>query len=139
MVFPVEGYTDKIHFAVKFKMGEYSHLAFSIAQLRPYIQAGYPWLKTLSEQQRILLDKIIGTAMGKFVQLGLIKKVTSNVSVESQWQWASKVADSGYKNITNDDDVAQTDEARKAVGRRGIGGRSLHRLNGKAKLGLLHN
>ncbi len=129
MVFQAENYTDKIHTAVKYKMGEYSHLAFSIAQLRPYVQAGYPWLKNLNEHQRAILDKIIGTAMGKLVQLGLVKKVTSKVSVESQWQWASKVAESGYTNITNEDGVAQTDEARKAVGRRGIGGQTLWKLN----------
>jgi len=129
MVFSAENYTDKIHVAVKYWMAERSHLAFSIAQLRPYVQSGYPWLNTLTERQQTLLDKIIGTGMGKLVQLGLVKKVTSKVSVESQWQWASKVAESGYTNVTSDDSVAQTDEARNAVKRRGIGGQTLWRLN----------
>lgn len=138
MVFPVENYTDKIHFGVKSQMERFSHLSFTIHQLRPYLQAGYPWLKTLSERQATLLDQIIKTGLAKLVQLGLVKRVTSNVQIEPQWQWASKVAESGYTNITSDDSVAHTDEAKKACRSRAIGGRSLHRLNGKMKLGQLH-
>jgi len=138
MIFPVENYTDKIHFGVKSQMEKYSHLSFTIGQLKPYLQSGYPWLKDLSERQDILLKQIIKTGLAKLVQLGMVKKVTSKVQVEPQWQWASKVAESGYTNITNENEVAQTDEARKAASRRAIGGRSLHRLNGKAKLGQLH-
>jgi hypothetical protein len=138
MVFPVENYTDKIHTGVKATMANYSHLSFTLHQLRPYLQAGYPWLKNLTERQATLLDQIIKTGLAKLIQIGMVKKVTSKVSVESQWQWASKVAESGYTNITSEDDVAQTDEAKKAVNRRAVGGRSLWKLNGKAKLGLLH-
>jgi hypothetical protein len=137
-VFPVEGYTDKIHFAVKVQMERFSHLSFTISQLRPYLQAGYPWLKNLTERQATLIDQIIKTGLAKLVQLGLVKKVTSKVQVEPQWQWATKVAESGYTNITSEDEIAQTDEAKKAVKRRAVGGRSLWKLNGKAKLGLLH-
>lgn len=138
MVFPVENYTDKIHVGVKVTMANYSHLSFTIHQLRPYLQAGYPWLKNLTERQGTLLDQIIKTGLAKLIQLGLVKKVTSKVSVESQWQWATKVAESGYTNVTSEDDVAQTDEAKKAVKRRAVAGRSLWKLNGPAKLGLLH-
>ncbi len=138
MVFPVENYTDKIHTGVKVTMANYSHLSFTIHQLRPYLQAGYPWLKNLTERQGTLLDQIIKTGLAKLIQLGLVKKVTSKVSVESQWQWATKVAESGYTNVTSEDDVAQTDEAKKAVKRRAVAGRSLWKLNGPAKLGLLH-
>jgi hypothetical protein len=119
-------------------MANYSHLSFTLHQLRPYLQAGYPWLKNLTERQATLLDQIIKTGLAKLIQMGMVKKVTSKVSVESQWQWASKVAESGYTNVTSDDDVAQTDEAKKAVKRRAVGGRSLWKLNGQAKLGLLH-
>ena len=75
----------------------------------------------------------------KLVQSGKVKKVTSSVSVEPQWQWAADVSENeGFTNVTSEDSVAQTDEARKAAGRRAIGGRTLWRLNGKACLGLLH-
>lgn len=138
MVWPVENYTDKIHTGVKATMANYSHLSFTLHQLRPYLERGYAWLKNPSERQSVLLDQIIKTGLSKLIQLGKVKRVTSKVAVEPQWQWATKVAESGYTNITSEDDVAQTDEAKKAVERRAIGGRSLHRLNGKAKLGLLH-
>ena len=138
MVFPVEGYTDKIHFAVKVQMKRFSHLSFTISQLKPYVQSGYPWLKTLDERQTSLLNQIMMTALKKLIQLGQVKKITSKVQVEPQWQWASAVADSGFTDITSEDSVAQTDEAKKAVERRAIGGRSLWRLNGQAKLGQLH-
>jgi len=138
MVFPVENYTDKIHTGVKATMANYSHLSFTLHQLRPYLQAGYPWLKNLTERQATLLDQIIKTGLSKLVQLGFVKKVTSKVSVESQWQWAATVSDSGYTNVTSQDDVALSDEAKNAVKRRAIGARSLWKLNGKAKLGILH-
>lgn len=138
-VFPIENYTDKIHFAVKASMSKYSHLSFTLHQLRPYLAAGYPWLKTLTERQAQLLDQIILTSLKKLIQLGLVKRVSSKVQVEPQWQWASKVAESGYTNVTSEDEVAQTEDAKKAVGRRALGGKTLHRLNNeKIKLGLLH-
>ena len=129
MVWPVENYTDKIHTGVKAVMANYSHLSFTLGQLRPYLQYGYPWLKNPTERQGALLDQIIKTGLTKLIQLGKVKKITSKVQVEPQWQWASTVADSGYVNVTSADDVAQTEEAKKAIGRRAIGGRTLHRLN----------
>ena len=139
MVFPVENYTDRIHLGVKATMSSYSHLSFTVTQLFPYLQQGYPWLKNLSEKQDVLLKQIIKTALTKLIQLGLVKRVSSKVQVEPQWQWASKVAESGYTNVTSEDEVAQTEDAKKAVGRRALGGKTLHRLNNeKAKLGLLH-
>ena len=138
MVFPVENYTDKIHTGVKASMARYSHLSFTLHQLRPYLQAGYPWLKNLTERQSTLLKQIMITGLKKLVQLGLVKKITSKVQVEPQWQWATTVAESGYTNVTSADDVAQTDEAKKAVSRRAIGGRSLWKLNGQGKFGQLH-
>jgi len=138
MVWPVENYTDKIHSAVKFTMEHYSHLAFSIEQIRPFLERGYPWLKDPNERQLALLNQLIRSAMTKLVQLGKVKRVSSAVSVETQWQWASAVASSGYTNITSNDEVAQSEEAKKAVARRATGGRSLWLLNSKPKLGVLH-
>lgn len=137
-VFPVENYTDKIHIAVKATIGRQIHVSFTVAQLLPFVQRGYPWLQNVNERQKTLLKQIVKTGLTKLVQLGLVKKVHSTVQVEPQWQWASTVAESGYINVTSEDSVAHTDEARKAVGRRALGGQSLHRLNGKIRLGLLH-
>jgi len=138
MVWPVENYTDKIHSGVKFTLQNYSHLAFSVEQLRPFLERGYPWLKNPNERQAALLNQLIRGGMTKLVQLGKVKKVSSKVSTEPQWQWASAVADSGYTNVTSNDEVAQTPEAQKAVGRRAVGGRSLWLLNSKPRLGVLH-
>lgn len=138
MVFPVENYTDKIHFAMKMMFSSRPWLSFTIQQMKEHLQKGYNWLKELDERQSQLLNKLIKTGIQKQIQLGNVKKVSSSVSVDGQWQWAVTVKDSGYKNVTSDDDVAQSEEAKKAINRRAIGGRSLWKLNGQAKLGQLH-
>lgn len=138
MVWPVENYTDKIHSGVKFTLQNYSHLAFSIEQIQPFLERGYPWLKNPNERQAALLNQLIRGGMTKLVQLGKVKKVSSRVSTEPQWQWASAVSESGYTNVTSEDEVAKTPEAQKAVTRRAAGGRSLWLLNSKPRLGVLH-
>jgi len=138
MVWPVEDYTGKIHMGVKATMATYSHLSFTLHQLRPYLERGYSWLKNLSPEQSVLLDRIITTALAKLVQSGQVKKVTSKVQVERQWQWSSKVAASGYTDITSQDEVATTNEAKKAIKDRAIGARELWVLNGRPKLTVLH-
>ena len=137
-VWPVTDYTNKIHTGVRASMASNSHLSFTVTQLFPFLQRGYPWLKTLNERQETLLKQIIKTALTKLVQKGEVKKVFSTVQIEPQWQWSSKVSESGYKDVTSQDDVAQTDEAKKAIKSRSIGARSLWKLNGKARLGILH-
>ena len=128
-VFPVTDYTGKIHVGVRQSMTLNSHLSFTVIQLFPFLQNGYPWLKTLNERQGILLKQIIKTALTKLVQKGEVKKVFSKVQVEPQWQWAAKVSESGYTDITGNDEIAQTDEAKKAIKYRSIGRRNLRRLN----------
>ena len=138
-IFPVVNYTDKIHTGVKATLASQSHLSFTIAQIVPSLQRGYPWLKNLDERQTVLLKQLIKTGLTKLVQLGLVKAVSSKVQVDAQWQWASKVSESGYTNVTSEDSVAQTDEAKKKVSRRALGGSSLWRLNNsKVKLGQFH-
>jgi len=137
-VWPVENYTDKIQVGVKAQMRRFAHLAFTVDQLLPYVQSGYPWLKNPNERQMTWLKAIIGKTLGKLVQQGLVKKVKSNVQVAPQWQWAEAVKNSGYQDVTSQDDVATTDAAKKAVGRRSIGGRALWRLNQPVKLGQYH-
>lgn len=138
MVWPVENYTDKIHSAVKHVLQNYSHLAFTVEQVRPYLEKGYVWLTNPNGRQLTLLLQIIRSGLTKLVQLGKIKRVSSRVSVEPQWQWASTVAASGYVNVTSESNVAKTDDALKAVERRAVGGRSLWLLNSRPKFGVLH-
>ena len=139
MVWPVENYTDKIHTGIKSTFATYKWLSFTIPQLKEYLTRGYPWLNNPTEKQTILLEKLIKTGITKLIQTGKVKKVSSNVSVDPQWQSAETVSESGFTNVTSDDEVAQTEAAKKAIGRRSIGGRSLWKLNqDKAKLGLTH-
>ncbi len=137
-IFSVVNYTDKIHVGVRSTMMSNSHLSFTVIQLFPFLQRGYPWLKTLNERQNVLLKQIIKTALTKLVQKGEVKKVFSSVQVDPQWQWASKVEESGYTDVTSKDSIAQTDEAKKAIKHRAIGGKSLWRLNGIGKFNQLH-
>jgi hypothetical protein len=139
MVWPVENYTDKIHSGIKMMFQLRHWITFTIPQMKEHLVKGYPWLANPTTRQTELLDKIIKTGIQKLTQLGKVKKVTSSVSVESQWQWASDVVENdGFTNVTSEDSVAQTDEAKKAAGRRSIGGRTLWQLNGRGKFGLLH-
>ena len=138
-VWPVENYTDKIHTGIKATFRTNHWLSFTLSQLRPFLERGYVWLKNPSEKQSQLLDKIILTGIKKMIQEGSLKKVTSTVSVEAQWQWAADVAESGYTNVTSNDSIAQTEAAKKGVGRRALGAMSLWCLNNEnAKLGQLH-
>ena len=73
--------------------------------------------------------EIITTGIKKLIQSGKVVKVTSNVSVDSQWQATIAIADSGMTNITSADSVATTKGALKAIGRRSIGAKQLWKLN----------
>ena len=139
MVWPVENYTDKIHSALKAMFSLYPHLSFTKDQMAPYLIKGYPWLANPTERQSVLLKQIIKTGIQKLVQSGKVKKVTSKLSVDDQWQATSGASESSMINITSEDSVAHSEAALKAIGRRAIGGRSLHKLNNeKPKFGLLH-
>ena len=137
-VFPIENYTDKIHTGLKVMFKACPLISFTRDQMKVHLQRGYPWLQTLTEIQSTLLNQLIVTGIKKLIQAGIVKKVMSKFSVDNQWQLAITVSASGYFNATSESAVAVTDEARKACERRAIGGRSLQRLNGKVKLGVLH-
>ena len=129
MVFPIENYTDKVHYGIRMMFLTYPHLSFTIPQMKQHLSRGFELLKECNEHQNELLGKLVATGIKKQIQLGLAKKVTSNVSVESQWQATSGVSVSGMVNITSEDSVAKTDKARHAARRRALGGMTLHLLN----------
>ena len=129
MVWPVEGYTDKINFGIRMAFQSFPWLSFTKGQIKTQLTKGYVWLKVTNDRQSVVLDKLISTGVKKLIQSGKVKKVTSNISVEPQWQAASTVAESGYINVTSEDSVAKTSEALKAISRRSIGSTALYRLN----------
>lgn len=129
MVWPHLNYTDKIHMALRYMFDATPHLSYTKNQMKDHIKRGYSWLQNNNEKQEQLLDKIIQTGIKKLIQAGKVVKVTSKVSVESQWQSTKSVQESGYTNITSEDSVALTDEAKKAIGRRAIGVKKLWELN----------
>jgi len=128
-VIPVKNYTDKIHTGIKMMFQLYPWLTFTRSQMMGHLQKGYDWMRELDEHQKAVVEKIISTGIKKLIQSGQVKKVTSSVSVEPQWQWAGAVEVGGYTNVTSEDSVAKTDAARKAITGRAIGGRTLYRLN----------
>lgn len=134
-VWPVTGYTDKIHTGVKGTLSVYSHLAFSVIQIIPFLEHSYPWLRNRNQKQNELLHKLIETGIKKLIQQGFVKRVTSRTQTEAQWQWAKAVAQSGYTNVTSEDEVAR--EGVK-IGGRAIGARELWRLNKNPRLGVMH-
>jgi hypothetical protein len=128
-VIPVKNYTDKIHTGIRMMFRMYPWLSFTRPQMMIHLQREYKWMKNLDERQTQVVEKIVTTGIKKMIQVGEVKKVTSKVSVESQWQWAKSVVDSGYTDITSSDSVAKTEEAKKAIRGRAIGGKTLFRLN----------
>ncbi len=128
-VWPVENYTDKIHNGIKIMFQLRHWLTFTKNQMRDHVIKGYPWLSNPDDKQIKLLDKIILTAIQKLVQKGLVKKVHSALTVDSQWQWAAGVDAQVYVDVTGDANVAKTIEAQKAITRRALGGKTLWRLN----------
>jgi len=134
MIWPVPNYTDKIHSALKMMFSLYPLLSFTKDQMLPHLVKGYPWLANPNERQTVVLKHIIKTGIQKLVQANLVKKVTSKLSVNDQWQSTIGVAESSMINITSEDSVAQTKEARNAIKRRSIGGRNLWKLNHYPKM-----
>ena len=129
MIWPVVNYTDKIHTGIKATFLSRPWLSFTIPQLRQYLERGWPWLANPTAKQAAVLDKIVKCGIQKLIQLGKVKKVTSKVSVEPQWQATSALAESGMVNITSDDEVANNELAQKMASRRALGRKALRRLN----------
>jgi hypothetical protein len=129
MVWPVENYTDKIHTGLAAMFTTYPWLTFTVGQMEMHLTRGYGWLTTETPQRKHLLDKLITTGIRKLIQTGRVQKVTSKVSVEPQWMAVKGVESSSYTNVTSEDSVATTEEARKAVSRRSVGVKKLWKLN----------
>lgn len=129
MVWPVEGYTDKISSGIRFTLQRSPHLTFTKRQICESLERGYPWLKNRNAQQEQLLTKLINLYTKRLIQTGQVKKVKSNVSIEPQWMWANAVAESGYINTTSEDSVAHSEAAKKSVSRKPVNPMTLHRMN----------
>jgi hypothetical protein len=129
MVWPVEGYTDKLHTGMKIMFSTYNWLTFTVMQMETHLIKGYSWLKLEDDRQKVVLKKIITTGIRKLIQAGLVKKVISKVSTEAQWIAVKGVENSAYKSITSQDEVALTEAAKRAVKGRSINAMDLWRLN----------
>ena len=129
MVWPMDDYTNKIHFAMKYMFSSQSHLTFNIAQMRAHLQRGFSWLVTTNDRQSILLDKIISTGIRKLIQHNLVVQVTSKLSTERQWQWRKGAEVGSHTNITSEDSVLHNDKAAKAIKNRAVNARKLWALN----------
>jgi hypothetical protein len=129
MVWPVEGYTDKLHFGLKTMFSTYHWLTFTVTQMESHLVKGYKWLSVDDDRQKVVLKKIITTGIRKLIQAGLVKKVSSNVSTESQWIAVKGVENSAYTSITSQDEVALTEAAKRAIKGRAVNAMDLWRLN----------
>ena len=129
MTWPIAGYTEKIDFSLKYMFNRYPHLTFTVKQMHDHVVRGYSWMKDNTEHQNAVLDRVIRLGLKKWIQCGLIKKVSSKVSVEPQWMSARGAGDSNYANCTSVDAVAVSKEAQEAVAGRPVNGRTLWKLN----------
>lgn len=128
MVWPVEEYTDQIHFAVNY-IFETSAIAFSIEQMASRVRTELPWLTVDTERKTLTLHKIIRTAITRMVQQGTVRQVFYKTQTEPQWMWSKLVSQSAYKDITNNDLVAKTSAAVKAIHRRAVSLSTMFQLN----------
>jgi hypothetical protein len=129
MVWPMEDYTNKIHSSLNIIFNHYNWLSFTESQLEEHLTKGLSWLTVENDRQRQVLHKIINTGVKKLIQLGKVVKVCSKTSVESQWIAAKTASESGYIKLTQNEDVAKTEAARKFVSNRAVNKRTLWELN----------
>jgi hypothetical protein len=129
MVWPVEKYTDKVYDELGVMFTKYGWLSFTKDQIADHMKRELPWLGSNTENQNVLLNRLISTGIKKLVQLGVVVEVTSNVSVDLQWKHAEGVENSGYASVTDPKSVAKTEDAKKAISRRAIGTKKLRKLN----------
>lgn len=130
MVWPQTDYTKLIHAAVREAFHQSPFITFTYAQLRDQLTKKFSWLVLDTKPKQQLLNKIVNTAIKKYIQLGLIKEVESNVSVSKQWIWAQFVDKTAYKNLTTSTEVAASEEAILKCLNRSLSGKALAKLNG---------
>lgn len=129
MVWPVEGYTDKLHSGINIMFSERPWLSFTTDQMLSHLTKGFKWLILETPRQKALLKQIIRTGIKKLIQTGKVQKVTSDVSVEDQWIATKNAKETGYTSITSVDDVAKTPSAKSAIRGRALNAVDLWRLN----------
>lgn len=127
MVFPVTGYTDKIHEATGQVFVSRPWLTFTRKQLTADVIRSLPWLSVeLSAGQTTVLNHIISTGIRLLIQRGTIKKVKGPTTVEPEWQAVAGINVDVYKNITGNDCVAKDPTK---VGNRALNLKRLRKLN----------
>lgn len=129
MVWPQPDYTNIIHAAVRETFHQSPFVTFTYDQLKDQLVKRLPWLSLDTHQKQLLLNKIVNTAIKKYIQIGLVKQVESNLSVSKQWIWAQFVDRTSYKNRTTSSEVASSEEAIAACLNRAISKKTLAKLN----------
>ena len=98
-------------------------------QLVQQLTKRFRWLTFEIEKQPTVLNKVVRTAVRKFIQLGLIKECKSKMSIERQWMWAQFINEMSYENVTTEDEIAQTEIAIDRCLRRAVSGNTLKIYN----------
>jgi hypothetical protein len=129
MVWPVQNYTDKIHSAIRYMFLTYSHLSYTKKQMADHVKRGFEWLKHNNAHQDLVMEKIIYTGVTKLIQQNMVVKVSSSLSIETQWQARNGACQSGYVTVTSMDNVAQSEAAKKALKTRALNRKKLWLLN----------
>lgn len=106
-VFPIEGYTDKIQSEIEKVFSGRHWLTFTRHQIEEDVTKTLSWIKERTPGQDITFKFIVTTSIRRLIQLGKIKKVKGQTTVEATWQWTSSINDLIYKNITSDSNVAK--------------------------------
>lgn len=129
MVWHQTDYTMLIHAAVREMFHCSPFVTFTYAQILEQLLKKFAWLSVDTTQRKQLVNKIVNTALKKYIQLGLIKAVESKMTLDKQWIWAQFVDKTAYKNLTTSTEVAASEEAIAKCLNRAISKNTLAKLN----------
>jgi len=104
------------------------HLAHNLEQITSFVSKN-TGLNPVDEHQSLVLKTVVKTGLTKLEQLGLIDKVWHRMSQEKQWMDHNSVSESAYTSITNEENRAKTEKAKKKVANRALNRYDLHNLN----------
>ena len=133
MVWPQTDYTRIIHENVRETFHQSPMVAFTYGQLLEQLTKNLSWLALDTDQRKQVLHKVVNTGIKKYIQLGLVKEIKSELSVAKQWIWSQFVDKTSYRNLTTSTEVASSEEAIRECLNRAISNKKLKELNEEAK------
>jgi len=126
MVFPIEGYTDKIHAALEQGFASRPWLTYTKSQMVADLERTLPWTRGRSEHQESVFNKVFTTGLRRLIQLGKVKKVVCKLTTEPTFQWTEGINVKVYKNITGSSAVAKDPSQ---IGNRSLNARQIFEIN----------